>query len=60
MSLGQITAQANNVVQPLITMCQAQGVLATGGAPVMKANLTELQTALQAIVTALTTQIATL
>ena len=60
MAVGQITTQANNVVQPLITMCQAPGVLATGGAPVMKANLTELQVALQAIVTALTTQIGTL
>jgi hypothetical protein len=60
MSLGQITAQVNDVIQPLIAQCQSQGSLTTGGAPVMKANLTELQTALQAIVTQLTTQIATL
>jgi hypothetical protein len=57
---GRITLKANSVVQPLITMCQAQGVLAPGGAPAMKANLIELQTALQAIVTALTAQIANL
>jgi hypothetical protein len=58
--LSQLTQQVNNVVQPLITMCQTQGVLATGGAPGMKANLTELQVALQVFVTALTAQIATL
>lgn len=58
--VGQITAQTNSVVAPLIAMCQTQGVLAAGGAPNMKVNLTELQVALQAIVTALTTQIATL
>jgi hypothetical protein len=60
MASGRITLKANSVVQPLITMCQAQGVLAAGGAPAMKANLIELQAALQAIVTALGTQIATL
>jgi hypothetical protein len=58
MAVGQITAQVNSVIQPIITQCQAQGVLAAGGAPVMKANVQELQAALTAIQTTLTAMIA--
>jgi hypothetical protein len=58
MATGQLTAQANNVVQPLIQQCicpAGQFDLAGKNAQ-MKGNLTELATALQTIATALGTQ----
>jgi hypothetical protein len=58
MATGQLTLQAQNVVQPLIAacVCPAGQFDLSGKNFQMKSNLTELATALQTIVTALTTQ----
>ena len=54
MAVGMITQQANNVLQPLITMCQAPK-----GTGQTLTNLNELATALtaaQAVIALLVTQ----